>query len=132
MSVGPVVRYMILCVGWGPDPSNPRRVNIDGLLSSIRSRSQPPYPAHVREMCVFLCLTGGRGTGGAEIVCTSEDNGQVVFVTPKHRVTFPADPLAVVAVPFRICDCRFPSADLYSVEFWYNGAKLEERPLLLR
>jgi hypothetical protein len=132
MNVTPVVRYMILCTDWGPDPSNPRRANIYGLPSSIRSSNQPPYPLLIRQMCVFMSLTEGRGAGDAEIICASEDTGQVVFATPKRRVTFPADPLKVVGVPFRIQDCRFPAAGLYSVQFWYNSLKAEERPLLLR
>lgn len=104
----------------------------ESTVSSIRSEDQPPYPLLVPKLCVFLSLAGGRGTGEVAIVCVSEDTGQVIFATPKHRVTFPADPLTVVGVPFRILDCPFPSAGLYSVQFWYNDTKVEERPLLLR
>ena len=69
MSVVPVVRYMILCDDWGPDPANPRRLNIYGLLSNIHALDDPPYPLLYRGFCVLLLLTGGRGTGDAQIIC---------------------------------------------------------------
>jgi hypothetical protein len=123
---------MILCEDWGIDPDNPRRVNIRGLLTNIDSVDQPAYPLLFHELCVFLALTEGRGTGEAQIICAAEDTGQQVFGTPKRSVSFGDDLLEVVGVPFRIRDCVFPEAGLYSVQFWYNDAKLDERPLRLR
>ena len=128
----PVVRYMILCDDWGVDPDNPRRVNIFGLLSNIHAIDQPPFPLLYRELCVFLALTEGRGTGNGLIVCVFEETGQKVFETPPRQIAFGADPLEVVGLPFRIRDCPFPQAGLYLVQFWYNDAKIEERPLRLR
>lgn len=116
----------------GADPTNPRRVNISGLLSNIRSLDQPPYPLLYREMCVFLALTEGRGSGTGQIVCVLEETGQKIFETPKRQISFGSDPLEVVGVPFRIRDCRFPQARLYLVQFWYNDEKVDERPLRLR
>jgi hypothetical protein len=123
---------MILCDDWGIDPNNPRRVNIFGLLSNIHPLDDPPYPLWYRELCVFLALTEGRGTGSGQIVCTLEETGQRIFQTPKRQVAFGDDPLEVVGVPFRIRDCRFPQAGLYLVQFWHEDKMLEERPLRLR
>ncbi len=123
---------MILCEDWSTDPGQHRRVSIYGLLSNIRSLEQPPYPLLYRELCVFLALTEGRGVGHAQITCVLEETGQKVFETPQRQVEFGADPLEVVGLPFRIRDCPFPRAGMYSIQFWYNGAKVEERPLLLR
>jgi hypothetical protein len=81
---------------------------------------------------VFLALTEGRGTGTAQIICVFEDTGQKIFETPQRQVAFGADPLEVVGLPFRIRDCRFPYPGMYSIQFWYNDEKMEERPLLLR
>jgi hypothetical protein len=130
--VKPVVRYMILCEDWGTDPQNARRVSIYGLMSNIRSRGQPPYPLLYEELCVFLALTEGRGTGTAKIICIFEETDQKVFETPQRQVAFGADPLEVVGLPFRIRDCGFPRPGRYSIQFWYNGEKVAERPLLLR
>jgi hypothetical protein len=132
MAMKPVVRYMILCEDWGVDLANPRRVNIYGLLSNIHSVDQPSYPLLYRELCVFLALTEGRGAADGQIVCVFEETGQKVFETPNRQIAFGADPLEVVGVPFRIRDCPFPRAGVYLVQFWYDGEKVEERPLRLR
>ncbi len=132
MPVQPVVRYMILCEDWDADPENPRRISILGLLTNIHSLEDPPYPLLYPELCVVLALTGGRGKGDAQIACVLEETGQAIFETPKRQVEFGPDPLEVLGFAFRIRDCRFTDPGMYSVQFWYNGRPLEERPLLLR
>ncbi len=89
MSVAPVVRYMILCEDWSTDPHNPRRVNILGLLSNIRSVDEPAYPLLLPELCIFLALTEARGQGTAQITCVLEEDGRKIFATPRREVTFP-------------------------------------------
>jgi hypothetical protein len=123
---------MILCEDWGTDPNHSRRVSIYGLLSNICSFEQPSYPLLYRELCVFLALTEGRGTGIAQSICVFEETGQKIFETPRHQVDLGTDPLEVVGLPFRIRDCRFPHPGMYSVQFWYNSEKVEECPLRLR
>ena len=132
MAVVPIVRYMILCEDWSVDPNNAQRVNIQGLLTNIDSIDEPPFPLLFPEICVLLALTEGRRTGTARIICTFEDTGQRIFGTPTRSVFLGDDPLEVVGVPFRIRDCIFPQAGLYSVQFWYNDLKIDERPLRLR
>jgi hypothetical protein len=132
MAVAPIVRYMLLCEDWKAGPGNASRVTIIGLISNIHALDQPPYPLLYPEMCVFLALTEGRGQGEGQIVCVFEETGQKVFETAKRPIPFGADPLEVVGVPFRIRDLRFPFPGLYSVQFWYDGAKVAERPLRLR
>jgi hypothetical protein len=132
VAVQPVVRYMILCEDWGTDPQNPRRVNIFGLLSNIHSAAQPPYPLVYPELCVFLALTEGRGTGMAQIVCAFEETGQRVFHSPPRKVKFGPDPLEVTVLPIRVRNCKFPFPGMYSLQFWYNGHEVQERPLRLR
>src|SRR5205823_262652 len=70
--------------------------------------------------------------GARQIVCVFEDTGQKVFETSTRPIQLPPDPLDVVGVPFRIRDCSFPWPGLYSVQFWYDGVLVEERPLRLR
>lgn len=132
MAIKPVVRYMLLCDDWRLDPQNNRRVTIIGLISNIHAIEDPPYPLFYREMCVFLALTEGRGQGEGNIVCVVEESGQKVFETRARPISFPPDPLEVVGVPFRIRDCSFPQAGLYSVQFWYEGELVEERPMRMR
>lgn len=132
MAIRPVVRDMILCDDWEVDPSNRFRVNILGLLNSIRSLDEPPYPLLYREFCVFLVLTEGRGKGDSRIIGVLEETGQRVFATGIQQIRFGGDPLEIVGVPFRIRDCLFPYPGQYSIQFWYNDEMLEERPLRLR
>jgi hypothetical protein len=132
MAVSPVVRYLLLCEDWRLDGPNNRRLTIIGLISNIHSVGDPPYPLFCREFCVYLALTEGRGQEEGQIVCVFEDTGQKVFETPKQLIQFPSDPLAVLGVSFRIHNSTFPQPGLYSVQFWYDGQRLEERPLRLR
>lgn len=132
MAIKPVVRYMLLCDDWRLDPQNQRRITIIGLISNIHALDEPPYPLLYREMCVFLALTEGRGQGEAKIVCVFEESGQKVIETRSRRIVFGPDPLEIVGVPFRIRNISFPQSGLYSVQFWYDGELLEERPLRLR
>jgi hypothetical protein len=123
---------MLLCDDWRVDQENARRVTIIGLISNIHALEDPPYPLMYREMCVFLALTEGRGSGEGNIACIFEETGQKVFETRGRQITFGPDPLEVVGVPFRIRDCSFPWAGLYSVQFWFEGEMIEERPLRMR
>lgn len=132
MAIVPIVRYMILCENWRVDGPNNRRVSIDGLIWKIHSTEEPAFPLMYREFCVFLALTAGRGQGEGRIRCVFEDTGQLVFETATRPIPFPADPLEVVGVPFRIQDCLFPLPGQYAVQFWYDGVMIEERPLRLR
>jgi hypothetical protein len=132
MAITPVVRYMLLCDDWRLDGPHNRRVTIVGLLWSIHSLDDAPFPLLYRELCVFLALTEGRGQGEGYIACVFEETGEKVFETHKRPIPFPPDPLEVVGVPFRIRDCTFPQAGRYSIQFWYDGVMVEERPLRLR
>jgi hypothetical protein len=132
MAIKPVVRYMLLCDDWRLDPANNRRVTIIGLISNIHALEDPPFPLFYKEVCVFLALTDGHGQGEGKIACVYEASSQKIFETRSRPVTFGPDPLEVLGIPFRIRDISFPQAGLYSVQFWYEGELVEERPLRLR
>jgi hypothetical protein len=132
MAITPVVRYMILCEDWRFDPPGSKRIIIAGLLINIHALDDPPFPLLYREMCVLLQLTDGHGQGEGKIVCVHEESGEKVFETNPRTITFGPDPLAVVGMSFRIKDCPFPRPGLFSVQFWYEGELVEERPLRLR
>lgn len=132
MAVKPVVRYMLLCDDWRIDPANNRRVTIIGLISNIHALDDPPYPLLYREMCVFLALTEGYVQGEGWIVCVDEETGHKTFETRSRPIVFGSDPLEVLGVPFRIRDCTFHHAGIYTVQFWYEGELVEERTLRMR
>lgn len=132
MAIKPVVRYMLLCDDWQMDPANPRRVTVYGVMSNVHSTDDPPYPLLIEELCVFLVLTEGYGQGEGKIVCVSEETGAGVFRTPGRTIVFGSDPLEIAGVSFRLRDCRFPQAGLYSIQFWFDGELVDEQPLRMR
>jgi hypothetical protein len=132
MDIAPIVRYMLLCDDWKLDLRSSRRVTIIGLINNINVFDPSLYPHIYREMCVFLALTDCRGKGEGQIVCIFEETGRKIFETVKRPILFGNDPLEVVAVPFRIRECKFPFPGRYSMQFWYNNDRNAEHPLLLR
>jgi hypothetical protein len=122
---------MILCDDVRVDPDNPKKVNIFGLVSSIKVECDV-FPIVHPEICVYLHLTEGRGSGEAQIAIVRADSGEASFVGSPHMLTFPSNPLAVKGVAFRILDCVLPEAGLYWVEFRYGGKALARQPLLVR
>jgi hypothetical protein len=130
----PVLRYLIACEDIQTDPGSPRQVTLVNLVSAIRSVEQPPFPLRYRELCVFVQLTECRGSGEVAIRIVHADSGRVAYPGPDHpwRAALPNDPLEVVGLRFRIRNIEFPEPGLYWIEFWYNGEKLAEQPLVLR
>jgi hypothetical protein len=133
VSVPPVVRHMLLCEDVGRDPTNPKRIALYGLMSSIRFLDVPPFPLRYALLCVYLVLTGGRGRGRGQIVIVEASVGQTICASRPHPLTFGAmNPLDVLGVCFRIRDCVFPGAGLYWVEFRYDRRTIAREPLLLK
>jgi hypothetical protein len=128
----PTVRYLIVCEDVQPDPEQPRRITLVGLISAIRSLETPPFPLLHREICVFLQCTECRGPAEGRIEIQHADSGDVLFRTRTRTIQFSNDPLEVVAANFRIRNCLFPESGLYWVQFWYNEEMIAQQPLLLR
>jgi uncharacterized protein DUF6941 len=131
----PAVRYMLLCDDARIDPGRPNCTQIDCLMGTIVSLETPPFPLLREMICVYLVLTEGRGKGTAQIRVTYADSEpeQPQFGSPIHELDFSGhSPLESLGVVFRLVACPFPRPGRYSVQFWYNGQKVEERPLLLR
>jgi hypothetical protein len=123
---------MILCNNWQLDPMSANRVNIFGLLSNIDSHYAPAFPMVHPDLCVFLSLTEVRSEGTARIKCVHEETGELAFQTSEIPIRGGDDPLAIIGVPIRIRQCRFPRSGIYSIQFWYNDEMVQECPLRLR
>jgi hypothetical protein len=123
---------MLVCEDVQTDAQNPLKVNVFGLVSTIRSLADPPFPLLYPQLCVYLVLTGGRGSGDALIAAVEANSEDLVFSTPVHPLSFGADPLATRGVIFRILDCTFSQPGLYWIEFRYNNRTLARQPLLVR
>ncbi len=130
--IPPVVRYLIVCEDVQTDPANPKRISLLGLLGTIHSLEEPPFPLLYREICVYLQVTGWRGPAEGRIEIQHADTGQVVFRTMSRNIPFSNNPLEIDALVFRIRNCHFQQPGLYWVQFWYNNQVIEQQPLMLR
>lgn len=126
----PFIRHMLLCEAVRPRPADPRKVDVLGLLSSVRV-ADGAFPAAV-SFSVYLATTGGRGSGEARIVVVDADSGAEVYAGDAHRLHFPPDPVQVTGMIFRIPACWLPRPGLYWVEFRYDGTMVSRQPLLVR
>ena len=131
-SISPVVRHLIVCEGVAKDPRNTRRISLLNLIYSIRSLEKPPYPLRYRPFCVFLELTGGRGTGEVRVEIREADTDATILATRARSVMFQGDPLVLFGLKFGVRDCLFPAPGLYWVQFWYNNVVLSQQPIVLR
>ena len=132
----PVVRYMLLCEEVRVDPARPNCIDVACLMGKIVSLEDPPFPLlRAEPICVYLELTEcyGSGVGQIRVAFSDEEHEETLFGSEEHQLDFAGhSPLELLGVVFRLVDCEFPQAGRYSVQFWYNGAKVEERPKLLR
>jgi hypothetical protein len=126
---------MLLCDDVWIDPDNPTCTNIKCLMGNIVALEKPPFPI-VRELiCVYLVLTEcyGTGVGQIRVVYTDSEQEEPLFGSPLRTLDFAGySPLDLLGVVFRLEACPFPKAGRYAVQFWYDGQKVEERPLRLR
>jgi len=126
---------MLLCDDARPDPDVPTCVDIKCLKGNIVSFEDPPFPLLLDVICVYLVLTACHGTGLGQIRVAYADgeHERPLFGSAERTLDFTEhSPLDLLGVTFRIEACNFPQAGRYLVQFWYNGEKLEERPLRLR
>ena len=132
MAIDPVVRQMILCNKVVPNADNPLSHDTLGLIHTVIGNPPGTFPVMLPRLCVYLQLTGGRGAGITQIVAVEADTCDPVFASEPHPVDFPADPLVVFPVVFRISACEFPRAGLYWIEFRNNSRELAVQPVVVR
>ena len=108
--MGPEVRYFILCDGVDTDPENFLRVNVQGLITHIRSTARPPFPVVRPLFCVLIILTGCQGVGELSLRIVQVGTGRVIFRNQPRRIRFAGAPEDVAGFVFRIRNCSFPAA----------------------
>ncbi|MBX9580623.1 MAG: hypothetical protein K2X87_09975 [Gemmataceae bacterium] len=131
-TIPPIVRQMILCDDVLPSTRRPGDHDALGLIHSVYPDPPGFYPAVLPVLCVYLQLTGGRGSGVGQVVVVEADTGGPVFAGRPHTIDYPPDPLAVVFRVFRVLDCKFPRSGLYWVQFRHDGRELSAQPLVVR
>src|ERR1700722_14494105 len=116
----PEVRYLLLCDDVRTDPNNYHRVDVLGLMSSIRSTAAPPFTVVRPVLCTLVMLAGGPGTGELMLRIVHEQTGRVIFRSSPRQVRFVGDPEAIRGAVFRVRNCTFPAAGLYWVEVIFS------------
>jgi hypothetical protein len=130
--IEPMVRHMILCDNVRRNPNNPNKIDILGLISTVRPAAGSTYPLPLSNLCVYLNLTGGRGTGAGQINVRHADSDIILLSSAPLTLIFPADPLALAGLIFRVRNCVLPQAGLYWIEFCYNQKVLAQQPILAK
>ncbi len=126
-------RIPILPTHSGRIPILPTHAGRIGILPHvINAGSDAAFPVCHPELCVFLQVTDGRGSGTVEIVAIESDTDQVIWSSIPQTITFGKDPLAVSGLVFRLRNCLFPRPGLYWIEFRYNDVTTAQEHLLLR
>jgi Family of unknown function (DUF6941) len=126
------VLHLILCERVESDPSNYHRLNIFGLITSIRSSAAPPFPVRHAKMRALIVWSGGQGAGELELQIVDEISAKAVFRSRPRRVRFVGDSAAVGGVVFVIQNCVFPHKGLYWVEVLFSGQVIGRQRLFVR
>ena len=132
IAIAPVVRHMLLCDDVVEAPAGSGKVNLVGLITSIESRLDPPFPLNHPSLCVYVQMTNGRGRADVQVLIRLVESDRPVSGIRPRAVAFPPEPLPVHAMLFRILECRFPKPGLYQVEFRVGDQVLAQEPLLVR
>jgi hypothetical protein len=128
----PDVLHLILCDGVRTDPHNYHRLNVLGLVTSIRSTAMPPFPVVHPLLVALVVWVGGQGTGDLALRIVEDSSGRIVFRTRPRQARFVGDPSAVGGVVFHARNCSFPAAGLSWVEVLFAGSVIARQRLFLR
>jgi hypothetical protein len=128
----PDVLHLILCDRVQSDPNNYHRCNIFGLITSIRSSADPPFPVVHAQLLALMVWTGGQDTGDLMLRIIEDRSKRTVFRTRSRQVRFVGDAAAIGGVVFSIRNCAFPSAGLYWVEVLFAGSIIAHQRLVVR
>ncbi len=101
-------------------------------MNTIQANAGEPFPITHPELCVYVQLTGGVGTGQVQVVVVVADTGEEAFGSPAHEYRHPTDRHVVGAIVFRLQRCVFHRPGLYWVEFRHDGTTLNQTPLIVR
>jgi len=126
------VRYLLPCDDVRTDPDNYQRIDVLGLITTIRSTVDPPFPVVRPLLCVLVILTGGQGTGELILRIFQDQTGRVVFRSTPRQVRFIGASEAVLGVVFRIRNCSFPMSGLYWIEAVFASSVIASQKIWLK
>jgi hypothetical protein len=122
--------HMILCENVEPVADAPGKVNVLGMVNSVKVAPSNSFPYRHPGLCLYVQLKGGKREGSLHVEI--DQNGKTIFRTKEQIVDLGDDPHAVNSLTFRIKNCEFPEPDLYWVQTIWNDEILGEQPLRVR
>lgn len=81
----PFIRQMVLCEDVQPRAGQPGKIDIFGLLNIVRHPGV--FPFHLM-FTVYLVMSGGRGSGRAQIVVIDAESEEAIYTGQPHPITF--------------------------------------------
>ena len=127
----PSVRTIIVCEKVIRDANKANSVTLVNLIASIRPGSDPKYPLVQPELCVFVELIECRGPRRLRVEVRDEESDELLYASNTQTVPLPNDPLVLARLSWRIRNCEFPTAGLYSAQVWYEDQLLIRRSIEL-
>lgn len=131
-TIPPIIRHMLICDDVERAGTDRPKLNVLGVVHTIRAKPGQSFPLSHTGLCVYLVLTGGVGTGHIQIRITEADSETELFGSPIHEITYPADRHEISGVVLRVERCVFPRPGLYWVEFHHDGHMLRREPVTVR
>lgn len=125
-SIIPAVRAIYLCddtIGISGG-----KTDLMGLFNSVRPLQ---YPYRARDFVVFAQFSGGLGQVPFRIDIRFAPNGQLVFLSNVHHLSFPNRSVTVQMV-FRVSGCVFAQPGLYLVELFCDNQWVADTTLMLQ
>jgi hypothetical protein len=98
-----------------------------GLITTIRSTADPPFPVVRPLLCALVILTGDQGNGEPHLRIFHDPTGRVIFRSSLRQVRFVGTPEAVLGIVFRNRNCSFPMAGLSWVEAVFAGSVISRQ-----
>ena len=82
----PEVLYFLICDDVRTDPTKPWRYDVLGLITTIRSKTKPPFPVVKRRLCALLFLTECQGNAELLVRIWHDRTSRIIFRGPPRCV----------------------------------------------
>lgn len=125
----PDLRYFFLCDEVRADPEHPQRIDVQGLITSIASRTDPPFPVVHPLFHVLVVLANFSGEGELSLRIVGADLETEVFRNRPRLIRVLSEARELVGIVFQLRNCRFPTAGVYWVECIFSDRVIGRQPI---
>ncbi|MSQ96451.1 MAG: hypothetical protein EXR98_18115 [Gemmataceae bacterium] len=124
------VLHFIICDQVRLGSQSLQSIQIDNLITSIRSKQAPPFPLTRPRLTALALFMGGQGEGELSIRIVYEQSGHITSHSKKSlTVRFLGDSRTITGIKINLPNCVFPSEGLYWVELVFSGEVIARQPI---